>query len=122
MGWSILAPVRRARNAVPSFAIALLLALVTSLAACGGGSAASDTTAEAETPEDDADDATAGVGGSSTDKEWRGWRWKGKRSACFFRHRNSCYDKLEAACRAARCGEARCTHSEGVPAVVSCRK
>ncbi len=116
---------RPARNAVSSLAIALLLALVTPLAACGGGNTTSDTSGSgADAPEDDADDATSGVGGSSrsSDKEWRGWRWKGKRSACFFRHRNSCYDKLATACRAAGCEESGCQHGEGVPAVVSCRK
>jgi hypothetical protein len=118
--------VRPARNAVSALAIALLLALVTPLwSGCGGGNATSETTgSEADAPEDDADDATSGVGGSSrsSDKEWRGWRWKGKRSACFFRHRNSCYDKLATACRAAGCEESACQHGEGVPAVVSCRK
>jgi hypothetical protein len=96
---------------------------MTSLAACGGSNAAGETAAPESEVEEEEDDATAGVGGSSSsNKEWRGWRWKGKRSACFFRHRNSCYDKLEAACRAARCDESRCRHSDGVPAVVSCSK
>lgn len=95
----------------------LLFALLTAFlpAACGGGAATETAAApavEEEPPEPLSDEG----------KSWNGWRWKGKRQECFFRHRNRCYDKLEDACRAAGCEGEQCAHDDAVPSVVSCRK
>jgi hypothetical protein len=50
-----------------------------------------------------------------------GWRWKGKREACMFLVGKQCFDKREAACTAAGCGDNTCLASDAVPAQVSCK-
>jgi hypothetical protein len=82
--------------------------------ACGGGAAETETAAPAAAEPEPEPVSEAG-------KSWNGWRWKGQRQECFFRHRNRCFDKLEAACRAAGCEGAQCAHDDAAPAVVSCR-
>jgi len=118
--WSILDPVFPARRAVPSLAIGFFLLTAAFLPLSCGGSSASDTAEpEARGAKDggSAEDQPVGDG-----KGGGGWRWKGKRSDCFFRHHNRCFDKLEAACRAAGCEESRCKHDDAAPAVVSCAR
>lgn len=110
---------RPARNGVLSLPLALALSLAAASTAllpsgCGGGNA-SETADEPATEVDQKPVSERG-------KRWAGWRWKGNRQTCFFRHGNSCYEKLELACQAARCGESRCVHDEGAPAVVRCSK
>jgi hypothetical protein len=99
--------------------IAFLMAFVP--AACGGGNTETETSAR---PAAAARSRGSGQGeqAGEGDENWNHWRWNGKRQACFFRHRNRCYDKLEAACRAAGCEESKCSHDSSAPAVVSCRK
>lgn len=122
MRWSILDAVSPARRAVCPLLLALTLLLGLASAACGGGSAsdtgAGGSAAKAE-PEDrggtTADARDSGKGGA-------GWRWKGSRSECFYRHKDRCFTQLEAACRAARCDESRCKHDQSVPSVVTCAR
>jgi hypothetical protein len=125
--WSILDAVSPARRAVSPLLVALTLLLALGSAACGGGSA-SDTASgpAARTGEDSEDDEDEG--GTTADqrgdrgKGGSGWRWRGSRSECFYRHRNRCFTELQAACRAAKCDESRCKHSESVPSVVTCAR
>jgi hypothetical protein len=49
-----------------------------------------------------------------------GWRWKGNRAACMFLVGKQCFDKREAACKAAGCAGDACKISNAVPAAVSC--
>lgn len=124
MRWSILDAVSPARRAVPPLLFVLTLLLTMAPAACGGGST-SDTAAG---PAAQVDGEDEDEGGTTADqpgdrgKGGSGWRWKGSRSECFFRHRNRCFTKLEAACRAAGCDEPRCRHDSSVPSVVTCAK
>lgn len=120
MGWSILDAVSPARRAVSPLLFAVTLLLALALAACGGAASepsGGGSTARAEP--DDEDGPTADRPGDRG-KGGGGWRWKGARSECFFRHRNRCFTELQAACRAAKCDEARCKHDESVPSVVTC--
>jgi hypothetical protein len=105
--------VRLARNAGFSSVLAFSLLIALLPAACGGGAATETAAVEPEREERPVSDEG---------KSWNGWRWRGKRQQCFFRIKNHCYDKLEAACRAARCAESACSHDDSVPAVVSCRR
>jgi hypothetical protein len=118
--------VRPARFAVSSLALGFLLALATTstawVAACGGSSASSESDepeseAEPETVEPDEDNEMAASG-----KDVSAWRWKGKRKSCFYLHSGRCFSELEAACRAAGCGESRCKHDKSAPSIVSCGK
>lgn len=121
MRWSILDAVSPARRAVPLlFALTLLLALAP--VACGGGSASDTAAGPAAQPETEDEGGTTADEPLDSGKGDSGWRWKGKRSECFFRHRNRCFTELEAACRAARCDESRCKHDESVPSVVTCTR
>ena len=56
----------------------------------------------------------------SEGKRWGGWRWKGKRGDCFFKHDNECFKSLEDACKSAGCGKDECKHDDSAPAKVSC--
>ena len=109
-----------ARSAASTLALLVFLLTFVSLqGACGGGNTATETdTASAEQAEAEEDPEPPGKG----DKTASGWRWKGTRQECFFRHRDRCFSTREAACRAARCAESKCAHNDAVPAVVTCRK
>jgi hypothetical protein len=117
--------VRPARFAVLSLALGLLLAFAAAItfSACGGSSTSSEGSDEPETESDtdtvepDEDNEMAESG-----KDLSAWRWKGQRKECFYRHRDRCFKQLEAACRAAGCGESRCKHDRSAPSVVSCGK
>ena len=109
-----------ARPAAPSllFTLTLVIAAAWLPAGCGGGNAGTEAAA---TPEvDDPDQVAEPVSEDGADRG--GWRWKGKRQDCFFRYGNRCFDKLQAACRAAGCQESQCSHNDAAPAVVACRK
>lgn len=69
----------------------------------------------------DDDDGDRGKG-SAKDKSTNGWRWAGKRGDCFYLVDNRCFDKREAACKAARCGSGACATDDGAPAKVRCKK
>jgi hypothetical protein len=56
------------------------------------------------------------------DKEWGGWRWRGKRDDCYFVHKNKCFDDEKKACKAAGCSLKECELEGGGPAKVSCPK
>jgi hypothetical protein len=110
-----------ARHAVLALFLALSTALLALPAACGGGPSGETVATSSPAPAPaagyrDSDDAPQDEQGRT------GWRWKGKRQDCFYRYRNHCYDNLEAACTAARCGPSQCAHDGAAPSVVSCRK
>lgn len=126
MRWSILDAVSPARRAVSPLLVALSLLLALAPAACGGGS--SSDTAAGPAAKADAEDEDEDEVGTTADrpgdrgKGGSGWRWRGSRSECFFRHRNRCFTELQAACRAAKCDESRCKHDQAVPSVVTCAR
>jgi hypothetical protein len=92
-----------------------LVALLGAAPACGGSEGARSSTAAEQAAEDDEPLDPEG-------KEWGGWRWKGARDDCFFLYDNRCFAERAAACKAAGCDEAHCTHDDGAPATVSCKK
>ncbi|MEZ4361217.1 MAG: hypothetical protein R3B48_13620 [Kofleriaceae bacterium] len=55
-------------------------------------------------------------------KKWRGWRYQGDRSECFFTFESHCYKTREAACKAAKCAAPKkCDVEDGGPSIVSCK-
>src|SRR5688572_29430696 len=55
-------------------------------------------------------------------KNWRKWRYKGNRDACFFIVGSSCFKTENAACQTARCKKPKkCTSVGAAPATVSCK-
>lgn len=94
------------------FALIALLAL----AACGGGGNESDTS-----PADEGGGrARKEKPVSEQGKQWKGWRWKGRRQDCFFLVGNECHSSLDEACKAARCKKSSCAHDDSAPAKVRC--
>jgi hypothetical protein len=119
--------VRPARFAVPSLALGLLLAFSAAIAygvaACGGSSASTESDEpESDTESDESVDPDEDNEMAARGKDLSAWRWEGDRKACFYLHDGRCFRKLEAACRAAGCGDSLCKHDKSAPSVVSCGK
>ena len=84
------------------------------LSACGAKEGDESTTPSGSETEEKVD--------PKKEKNWGGWRWKGKRQDCFFLYKNQCFDSRASACKAAGCGEDTCEHDDSAPAHVSCEE
>lgn len=111
------------RRATLTLAVALGL-LVTACSAPSGPGGTGQTAAERARSEH------AASGEAAVDdkgKQWGGWRYRGSRDECFFVVGRTCFKDVEAACKAAKCKNAKgkgakaCKVTGGGPATVSCK-
>jgi hypothetical protein len=105
---------------IPSLCFAITLGIAL-FAGCGGSSQSTTRKADSEEVEPERGHKKDKDEVSEKGKSWGGWRYKGSRNDCFFKHGKRCFKSRAKACKAAGCSESDCDDNGGAPAVVKCK-
>lgn len=91
--------------------------------AVGCGSSRSDSKQPHTAREKQRQEARASGELDAPNSKWAGWRYQGDRGDCFYVFGRKCFKTKDAACKAARCNDARTCKTTGAgPATISCAK